>query len=90
METEIERTYWGNGQLQSETPYAGGVLHGLTKYWRRNGQLESEHPYVDGKPHGVWKWWHQNGDIDEFNLYNQNELVAIFYPRNETQRWKLK
>jgi antitoxin component YwqK of YwqJK toxin-antitoxin module len=90
METEIERTYHPNGKLQSEQPHVDGVRHGLTKYWRRNGQLESEHPYVDGKPHGVWKWWRPNGDIVEFWLWNQDELVAKFFPRNETQKWKLK
>jgi hypothetical protein len=58
-------------------------------YWS-DGQLRLEQPYVDGKRHGMMKWGHQNGDIDEFWLWNQNELVAKFNPRNETQKWKLK
>jgi antitoxin component YwqK of YwqJK toxin-antitoxin module len=114
METKIKRTYWGDGQLQSEQPCVGGMRHGMMKRWHPNGQLRSEQLYVDGKPHGVerwwWengqlssevpyvdgvrhgmvKWWRQNGDIDEFRLYNQGEVVARFYPRNQTQRWKLK
>jgi antitoxin component YwqK of YwqJK toxin-antitoxin module len=90
METEIEREYWENGQLQSERSYVGGIPHGLTKWWWSNGQLQSELPYVDGMPHGMIKWWHRSGDIDEFRLYNKGEAVAKLYPKNETQRWRLK
>jgi antitoxin component YwqK of YwqJK toxin-antitoxin module len=114
METEIKRTYWGNGKLQSERPRVDGVLHGTVKWWRESGQLSSEHIYVDGKRHGIMKWWYQdgqlesehtyvdgkrhgmekywwqNGDIDCLWLYNQDELVAKFFPRNQTQKWKLK
>jgi antitoxin component YwqK of YwqJK toxin-antitoxin module len=90
METKVERKYWSSGELCSETPYVDGVRHGLQRSWRQNGELWSERPYVDGELHGMDKWWHRNGDIDEFWLWNQNELVAKFYPRNQTQRWKLK
>jgi antitoxin component YwqK of YwqJK toxin-antitoxin module len=114
METEIERTYWENGQLESEQPHVGGKLHGVTKWWYQSGQQESEQPHVGGVPHGVRKWWrssgqqeseipyvggewhgmvknwHPDGDIGVFWLYNKGEYVATFYPRNETQRWKLK
>jgi antitoxin component YwqK of YwqJK toxin-antitoxin module len=90
METKIERTYWGNGQLYSETPYAGEKPHGTAKWWHPSGQLGSEYPYVDGKPHGMVKQWDPYGNIEYFRLYNQGEYVATFYPRNQTQRWKLK
>jgi antitoxin component YwqK of YwqJK toxin-antitoxin module len=90
METEIKRKYWDNGQLRSERPCVDGIPHGLTKWWYENGQLWLEQPCVDGVLHGMVKWWWQSGGIDEFRLYNQGELVAKFYPRNQTQRWKLK
>jgi antitoxin component YwqK of YwqJK toxin-antitoxin module len=90
METKIKRTYWSNGQLQSEWPCVDGIPHGLTKWWWSNGQLGSAVPYVDGMPHGMIKWWHRDGDIDGFWLWNQGEVVAVFYPQNQTQRWKLK
>jgi antitoxin component YwqK of YwqJK toxin-antitoxin module len=90
METKIERTYWKSGKLRSEQPRVDGKRHGLTKSWRPDGQLSSEHPYVDGKRHGVSKQWWQDGGIYYFRLYNQDELVATFYPRNQTKRWKLK
>jgi antitoxin component YwqK of YwqJK toxin-antitoxin module len=86
----MEKWWHPNGQLDSEYPYASGMLHGMMKYWHPNGQQESEQSYVDGKLHGMAKWWRQDGDVDEFCLYNQNEQVAKFYPRNQTQRWKLK
>jgi antitoxin component YwqK of YwqJK toxin-antitoxin module len=62
----------------------------IKRTYHLNGQLGSETSYVDGKPHGMEKWWSQNGDIVWFRLYNQGEVVATFYPKNETQRWKLK
>jgi antitoxin component YwqK of YwqJK toxin-antitoxin module len=90
METKIERTHWSNGQLQSEWPCVGGMRHGLTKWWWSNGQLRLERAYVGGVWHGMEKRWDPYGNIAYFWLYNQNELVAKFYPRNQTQRWKLK
>jgi antitoxin component YwqK of YwqJK toxin-antitoxin module len=90
METEIERIYWSNGQFNSEYSHVGGVPHGVLKWWYQSGQLLSEQPYVGGMRHGMSKWWRQNGGIACFCLWNQDEFVARFYPRNETQRWKLK
>jgi antitoxin component YwqK of YwqJK toxin-antitoxin module len=90
METEIERTYWDNGEPCSEYPFVGGKLHGVRKYWYSNGQLGSAVPYVDGVRHGMAKYWNRNGDIRVCYLYNQDEQVAKFYPRNQAQRWKLK
>jgi antitoxin component YwqK of YwqJK toxin-antitoxin module len=90
MGTKIERTYHPNGQLRSEHTYVGGVPHGAWKWWHQNGQLGSERSYVGGVRHGMDKLWRQNGDIEDFWLYNQGEQVAKFYPRNQTQRWKLK
>jgi antitoxin component YwqK of YwqJK toxin-antitoxin module len=90
METKIERVYWNSGKLRSETPRVGGKRHGLMKWWRESGQLFLECPYVDGKWHGMSKSWDRDGDIDEFWLCNQGEQVAVFYPKNATQRWKLK
>jgi antitoxin component YwqK of YwqJK toxin-antitoxin module len=86
----LQRWWWESGQLRSERPYVGGVPHGVRKWWYPSGQQESEIPYVGGVWHGMVKYWHQNGDIGWFWLWNQGEQVATFYPRNETQRWKLK
>jgi antitoxin component YwqK of YwqJK toxin-antitoxin module len=90
METKIERTYHGNGKLRSETPRVGGKRHGLTKWWWKNGKPSYEQPYVGGMRHGMVKHWLQNGGIRVFWLYNKGEQVARFFPRNQTQRWKLK
>jgi antitoxin component YwqK of YwqJK toxin-antitoxin module len=90
METKVERAYWGNGELRSETSYVNGVPHGMEKLWHQDGQLRLEVPYVGGKWHGMAKWRRRNGDIEEFRLYNQGEQVAKFNPRNQTQKWKLK
>jgi antitoxin component YwqK of YwqJK toxin-antitoxin module len=90
METKVEREYWGSGELRLEQPHVGGKQHGMSTYWWKSGELESEQPYVNGVRHGMAKCWRQDGGIDGFWLYNQGEQVAKFYPRNETQRWKLK
>jgi antitoxin component YwqK of YwqJK toxin-antitoxin module len=90
METKIKRTYWSNGQLQSERAHVDKVPHGVSKWWDTSGHLRSEHPYVGGKLHGMEKQWSQSGGIVWFRLYNQSEQVAKFNPRNQTQRWKLK
>jgi antitoxin component YwqK of YwqJK toxin-antitoxin module len=59
------------------------------EYWD-NGKLRSERAYVGGELHGMIKWWYRDGDIEYFRLYNQGEAVATFYPKDKTQRWKLK
>jgi antitoxin component YwqK of YwqJK toxin-antitoxin module len=85
----LTKWWWSNGQLRLERAYVDGVRHGMEKWWWPDGELGSENRYVDGKRHGMSKCWDRNGGV-WFYLYNQGEQVAKFYPRNQTQRWKLK
>lgn len=45
----IEKKYYDNGNLESETPYVNGEIYGIQKIYYKNGNLESEIPFVNGE-----------------------------------------
>ena len=59
----VERTWYSNGQLQTETPYVDGEKHGIHREWLYTGPLLNEVSYVDGKRHGNHRVWDTNGRL---------------------------
>jgi len=44
----IQKKYYDNNQLKSESHYFMGTLNGITKIYEQNGILKSELKYFDG------------------------------------------
>ena len=57
------RSWYDNGQIETEFPYRKGVWHGVHKVWHRNGRLFQRVPYVNGKEHGIIQTWDQIGRL---------------------------
>ena len=49
------KTYYENGNVETETNYTNGKLNGLQRYYDTNGQLEKKKYYIDGKICGKYK-----------------------------------
>lgn len=62
-ESDVERIYFRNGQLQLERTYLDGQPHGLARTWHKNGVLASEVPYQEGKLHGTCRHWNRSGKL---------------------------
>ncbi len=46
---KVEKTYWDNGKLKTETPYHNNKKHGVEKFWNENGQPWYEIYYLYDK-----------------------------------------
>jgi uncharacterized protein len=55
----LGRSWYPNGQLQSETPFCEGVMHGLCRYWAPNGQPLGSFEMAHGT--GTFRTWYDDG-----------------------------
>ena len=51
-EDGVEKDYFSNGNVRSETPYQNGLRNGVVKYYYSDGTLKSESTYVNDKLEG--------------------------------------
>ncbi|MCG8581733.1 MAG: rhomboid family intramembrane serine protease [Bacteroidales bacterium] len=73
--TKVLRAYYGNGQMESETFYVHGKLHGIYKEWYNNGQLKSEINYLNGKREGITTNYYPSGQKKEVMQYRNNSFL---------------
>jgi len=55
------KSWYENGQINSQAEYNNGVQIGRFLYWHANGQKAVEGYYDDGERVGEWTWYHLNG-----------------------------
>jgi hypothetical protein len=55
------RTYYQNGQKESEATLLHGRKHGVERFWDNTGHLWREMQYVHGIPDGPEVTWYDNG-----------------------------
>ena len=61
--SKVQRTFFRNGQLRSETWLLDGQFHGPTRAWHRNGQLATGEFYDHGLAHGLGQRWNEAGKL---------------------------
>ncbi|HIP27255.1 MAG TPA: hypothetical protein EYG80_06335 [Flavobacteriaceae bacterium] len=93
---EIEKTYWDNGNLKSETTYkksykAGWkkvkttlIPHGVAKDYYESGVLKKEDPYVEGNRTGLVQLYLEDGSLEISSEYvnNKREGTTTFYEKD--------
>jgi antitoxin component YwqK of YwqJK toxin-antitoxin module len=79
--TNVETSYWENGNIKSELPYKNGKLNGVARWYYEDGTLQQEVPYVDDMIDGTLRRYHDNGrrETEETWLNNVRNGVAIEY-----------
>ena len=61
---KVERVYYENGQLKSETPLDHQEqTHGVSRGYYKDGKPEFAFPHCQGRRHGVVRYWHNNGRL---------------------------
>lgn len=65
MKDEIEKikSYYPNGQIESECSFKNGIPHGKHQHWHENGVLAREWNFKNGIPDGVGNQWDLNGNL---------------------------
>jgi antitoxin component YwqK of YwqJK toxin-antitoxin module len=82
----IWKTWYSNGQLQSEGKYQFNRECGPFAWWHANDQKALEGSYVDGQPDGTWIWWYANGQKASQGEYHYGALAGCWREWNEDGR----
>jgi TonB family protein len=75
------RTYYNNGNIQSQIPYENTIRQGEAILYWENGNPKEKRNYVNDKVTGTVKTYYENGEIRElFSLENGRRTgVASYY-----------
>ena len=63
MKEEIRKTYYENGNIETERTFVDGVEHGPAKGWFESGKLEFEAFKENGLVQGLVKNYYENGNL---------------------------
>ncbi len=61
--TQVDKSYFTDGTLRSETPILNGVPHGVVQHWHSNGKIALRIPMADGLVNGVVRQWDADGNL---------------------------
>lgn len=64
------KTWYENGQPESEVILTDGKMEGTGYGWHENGELAAENHYKDDQWHGTFKRWDENGNLIEEKTYD--------------------
>jgi antitoxin component YwqK of YwqJK toxin-antitoxin module len=70
----IARTWFKNGQLESEKEYKWGALHGTTRRWYMNGKRAEETEYANGLNLGWSILYHVDGSVISSRYYIMGDV----------------
>ena len=73
--TKVVKTFYNNGQLESEAQYVHGKLYGTYTEWYKNGSIKTEFKYLNGQRHGITSTWYENGQKESEILYEYNKYI---------------
>ena len=86
--TELKTSYYQSGNIEYESEYKNGNLHGITKYWDESENLISEAIYSNGKLHGLWVSYFSGGSVkSKVNYYYgyKHGKEEFFYNNGQLQ-----
>jgi TonB family protein len=63
--TQVKKTFYPNGKVESEVTYKDSVREGEAKFYYENGTLKEERLYVNGRVAGLVKVYYPNGKLKE-------------------------
>ena len=70
----VEKDYYSNGNLRTETPYKNNMREGIVKTYYANGTVKSEADYHNDKQNGETKTYDKNGNLEKIYTYQNDQL----------------
>jgi antitoxin component YwqK of YwqJK toxin-antitoxin module len=68
-----KKTYYPNGQIETEWNFVNGAKHGIQRGWYENGKLAFEHNYISDYCDGISRVWYDNGNLQSEHNYKFTE-----------------
>lgn len=83
-EIVVEKEYYPDGKIKSETPYKDGKKDGIEKTYNASGHLFSEIPFKDGVRVGTARLYYDNGKVMSEVEWKNDKIVgeAKLYDEN--------
>lgn len=75
----LDRYWYDDGSLNSETNYSDGREQGEVKRWFKNGQLHSNVYYEDGEPDGYYEEFAEDGTPTILGNYDRGRRQGEWY-----------
>ena len=69
------KTFYKNGNLESQFDVVNGKINGVLKAYRQNGKLERESNMKDGIQDGLTKVFDSNGNVVAEGIYKNGEVL---------------
>jgi antitoxin component YwqK of YwqJK toxin-antitoxin module len=70
------KSWYSNGQAESDGAYEYGKKTGTFTFWHENGQVAATGEYKNDLAIGNWVWWHENGQKSAVGKYRDGALVG--------------
>jgi antitoxin component YwqK of YwqJK toxin-antitoxin module len=70
--TGVWRAWHPNGQLASETTFAGATVEMLMSFWYDTGVLSAAGPATNGSRQGAWRFYRPEGSLREEGTYHDS------------------
>ncbi|MCR6578946.1 toxin-antitoxin system YwqK family antitoxin [Campylobacter insulaenigrae] len=74
----VKRTFFSNGQLQSEEEYKDGKKEGFVKQYFENGQLQLEAQTKNNQYDGQFKSYYDDGKIEVEGTYKNGKYIGAY------------
>jgi len=88
IKSRLEKEYYDNGNLKSETPYLEGIKHGVVKEYYESGTLKSETSYANRLLNGPAKKYDGNGKLTTLTPWVDGKITGVvkqYYPNGVVQ-----
>ena len=82
--TRIERTYYDNGNIESEYQALNGIENGYYKKWHKNGNISISCTYKNGAKHGYYEQYYESGKVDFIAYLINDEMFGWAKKYDET------
>jgi len=83
IKAKVEKTYYDNGILKTETPWSDGVIYGVVKDYYEDGTIKSEAALAHKRLNGLTKQYDKNGKIVSETPYVDGAIMGVvkhYYP----------
>ena len=72
----VTRSWYANGQLESEGTLIHGRMDGVVREWHPNGVLKKEETRLRGELHGLVRKWNSKGELlGEYEMKNGRGIM---------------
>jgi hypothetical protein len=85
----IQRIYYRNGHVRTETKEVAGAFHGVNRTWHHNGQLSEELRYRHGLLHGTSRQWNKDGRLLGSFTLNHGTGTQRYWHQNGRSRLEI-